>query len=114
MAIDFFNREFKRRQKWGNKRAALEEYIELFRNNIRRTIKAHHTFERYIWENDSGFTPKEMIEGLGTDAQKIINVMNKYRALVNAIRPAQKYIRPAGYTIVFDQDGNATVTEPTP
>jgi hypothetical protein len=41
-------------------------------------------------------------------------VADKLKEIVELVYPNRVVVRPAGYTVVFDEDGRASVTEPEP
>jgi hypothetical protein len=77
-----------------------------------KLIESLHTQSfNFIWKNPK-FTPKQIIEGYGTDAAALFKNSSDIQTILATTNPAYQPLSiPAGYTVTFNEDGSAIVTK---
>jgi len=70
----------------------------------------------FIWYNpDPTLTPDVLIAALGTNAGALINANQGLQTLFNTLKPGSFVLtRPAGWSVVVNDDGSATASYTAP
>jgi hypothetical protein len=88
--------------------------IKQLNTQIYIKMRALHTQAfNQVWR-DKDLTPKQIIEGFGTDAAALFQNSSQIQTILATVDPDYVPLAiPEGYTVTFNDNGSATVTEPT-
>jgi hypothetical protein len=80
----------------------------LLTNQFNMTVNSFNRVFSMVWNNPSGLTPQQVMEGLGTSAGQLFSIMAAMQTAINTIQPGT-LAQTAPNQVTINSDGTVTI-----